>query len=227
VREGDVGLLGAILYCGHDCSGRRHSPNDVVGNQRARQTGCLASPSGFRYFSRQLWLLTDLRDVPNRVTEQRMAMVVRIGGLLALGLVVWTGCGTVVPTVPTPMAAVSVPSCPPNAGCGQGFAIGDRFYSFDCVRIRSNALQPAPHKTGNGVVEDVRGIVGLPTDAFLAVRGEFRARRPSRPSGGLREQTRSPLNSSSRCLRGLGRLSSPEMPLQRFSTRRWRRTLGR
>ncbi len=102
-----------------------------------------------------------------------MAMVVRIGGLLALGLVVWTGCGTVLPTVPTPMPAVSVPSCPPNAGCGQGFAIGDRFYSFDCVRIRSNALQPAPHTTGNGVVEDVRGIVGLPTDAFLAVRGEI------------------------------------------------------
>ena len=34
-----------------------------------------------------------------------------------------------------------------------------------------SALQPAPHTTGNGVVEDVRGIEGLPTDAFLAVRG--------------------------------------------------------
>lgn len=81
--------------------------------------------------------------------SQSMARILRIGGVLALGLAVWTGCGTALPTASTPVPALVVP------------------------RIRGDAVEGTEYTGAAGVVEDVRGIEGLPTAVFLAVRGNI------------------------------------------------------
>ena len=83
------------------------------------------------------------------------------------------GCSRV-PPVPSslPPSGISVPSCPPNAGCGEGFLLHGAFYGPVCVRVHEETVEPQALATSTTQYAEVRRIVGLSSD-FLAVRGDI------------------------------------------------------
>ena len=90
---------------------------------------------------------------------------------LAMASVVLASC-TVVDDPPSTPVVVTYPSCPPDAGCSEGFILGDDFYGFMCVEVRKEAIGDEPYAAGDGPLDQIAVIPGLPPDLFLAVRGD-------------------------------------------------------
>lgn len=79
--------------------------------------------------------------------------------------------GCTLPGIGTPMPTLSVPTCPANAGCGEGFLYQGRIYGPVCVsKVRREAISSVALATGDAAYPEVRSIIGLPPDLFLAVR---------------------------------------------------------
>lgn len=104
-------------------------------------------------------------------------VTMRIRSLLAAGAsVVLVACSLVTPVAtqqPTTIpSGISVPSCPPNAGCGEGFLLDGAFYGPVCIRVHDEAVEPHAVATSTTQYVEARRIIGLSSD-FLAVRGEI------------------------------------------------------
>ncbi len=104
------------------------------------------------------------------------AVVVMVMGL--------AGCAAPpAPTTPTTReTAVSgslvEPTCDDQEGCGEGVAIGERFFSLQCLGVDPSALTDDVVAIGDGAYEEARAIEGLPPELWLAVRGDL----PCRPT---------------------------------------------
>ena len=95
--------------------------------------------------------------------------------VVAVGSAVLVACSPVMPTPPQSAgipSGISVPSCPPNAGCGEGFLLDGAFYGPVCVRVHEETVEPQALATSTTQYAEVRRIVGLSSD-FLAVRGDI------------------------------------------------------
>ena len=73
---------------------------------------------------------------------------------------------------PSPDAQISVPSCAPNADCGEGFVYAGTFYAIPCVRVR-DAFVGAAIAGGDDGFSEIHTITGLPSDKFVAVTGQM------------------------------------------------------
>ena len=96
--------------------------------------------------------------------------MIRVVATALLGFAL-ASCGveTVTPSASTPSAII--PECPPNAGCGEGFVIGETVYFYPCVRLRADAVSPAPYAEAPAPLLRISQVRTLPADLFLAVRG--------------------------------------------------------
>lgn len=96
------------------------------------------------------------------------------GVFAAIGCgVMLMACATVLPTATgSPAPGITVPSCPPISGCGEGFLLDGVFYGPVCVRVRDGAVERSALATSTSQYAEVRRISGL-TDDFLAVRGKI------------------------------------------------------
>ena len=87
-------------------------------------------------------------------------------------LLLATGCASLVPATPTTRPSISIPSCPANAGCGEGFAYEGVTYSVLCTEVRPGAVSTDVPIEGQGPFGQVRPIIGIPERLFLAVSGD-------------------------------------------------------
>jgi len=110
-------------------------------------------------------------------------LAVTAGAVLVFVL---AACGAPSPTptptpIPTlPVAApgeILIPACPDNADCADGFVVGDQYYSLVCSGVDPAAVADATLATGEGMFVETRTITNIPSDLWLAVRGDV----PCRP----------------------------------------------
>lgn len=90
------------------------------------------------------------------------------------------GCAAPSPTptpIPTlPVAApgeILIPACPADAGCSEGFVVGDQYYLLVCSGVDPGAAAEEALATGEGMFVETRPITGIPSELWLAVRGDI------------------------------------------------------
>lgn len=101
---------------------------------------------------------------------------------LALAL---TACGaptTSATPVETPIIApageILIPVCPADATCSEDFVVGETRYGLICEGVDPAAISDEPLATDEGMFTEVRVITGIPSELWVAVRGDL----PCRPA---------------------------------------------
>lgn len=74
---------------------------------------------------------------------------------------------------PGPSGVLVVPTCDDDAACSDGFALNDRFFSLLCLGVDPAAVTDDVAGTGSEVYTEARAIRGLPSELWLAVRGDL------------------------------------------------------
>jgi hypothetical protein len=70
-----------------------------------------------------------------------------------------------------------IPDCPADAACADGFVVGDQYYMLVCSGVDPVAVADETLATGEGMFTETRSITGIPSELWLAVRGDI----PCRP----------------------------------------------
>lgn len=70
-------------------------------------------------------------------------------------------------------AAITIPSCGEEGECAQGFTIAGRYYFIVCTEVRPEAVDDYEFAAANGAFSEVRRILGLTPELFLAVSGDI------------------------------------------------------
>lgn len=80
---------------------------------------------------------------------------------------------TPVPTLPVAAPGeILIPVCPDNADCADGFVVGDQYYLLVCSGVDPAAVANATLARGEGMFVETRTISNIPSDLWLAVRGD-------------------------------------------------------
>lgn len=95
-------------------------------------------------------------------------------------LLVLVGCATAGATDPgsptrlvAPSGEIMRPPCPASAACLGGFVVGDTLYGISCHGVEPTAVEDEAIATGDATFAEVRAIRGVPTDLWMAVRGDL------------------------------------------------------
>jgi len=88
-------------------------------------------------------------------------------------LLLVAGCDTL--SGPQP---ITTPFCPEGVTCGEGFVVDGRFYGLICVGVQPRAVTGLVVAEGDGKFTEARSLRDLPTELWLAVRGDL----PCHPS---------------------------------------------
>lgn len=72
------------------------------------------------------------------------------------------------------------PPCDDTGACGDGFIVGEHLYGLICIGVDPEAVPQEVLATGDDTYAEARAITGLPSDLWLAVRGDL----PCQPAQG-------------------------------------------
>lgn len=85
-----------------------------------------------------------------------------------------SGTSTPIPTLPVAAPGeILIPDCPADAGCADGFVVGDQYYMLVCSGVQPGAVAGEALASGQGMFLESRTIAGIPSELWLAVRGDL------------------------------------------------------
>lgn len=102
---------------------------------------------------------------------------VAVGALAVLVLAACAapaGTSTPIPTLPVAAPGeILIPACPDDADCADGLVVGDQYYMLVCSGVEPDAVAGETLAAGDGMFVEARTITGIPSELWLAVRGEI------------------------------------------------------